>query len=144
LKELPLPVDGNEKIRENPDGFGRTQKKDTSRLETVMKKGQKSALQISIKIDEEVPAGDEIEPGKGGVFDDILDSENDVVPDVLTNPEPSLFEMKKTIEPFRSNIMGNTCRVVPCPCQRNGLFIDIRPKNLDLEIPLLSLDVLLD
>lgn len=70
--ELPFAVQGRKQGREFPHGFGRPQEQDALRVEGIVEQGKKPLLRLSVQIDQQVAATDQIEPRKGWIFKHIL------------------------------------------------------------------------
>ncbi len=132
-EDLPLPADRGKEIGESPDTLRRAEEKDPAGFQGIMEGRDKTVLEFRLKIDEEVTAAEEVEPGKGGILDHVLYRKDDHLPDLFFYPEPGLLLDKKTPEPFRGDIDGDVCRVDPATGNRDRILIDIRAVDLDPE-----------
>src|SRR5438105_5579665 len=76
LKDAVLFVDGAEQFTATGNVFGRSQKKEAGGIERIVKYREQFALQIRFEVNQQIAAGNEVLPGKGRVFDQIMRREN--------------------------------------------------------------------
>ncbi len=98
-----------------------------------MKKRKQLFLNLTLQIDEQVPARDEIEPEKRRVFNQILHGENHLFTNVLADAVGLVLLVKKTLQPLLPYIHRNVGRIQPIPGLDDGPLIDISTKKLDGE-----------
>lgn len=70
--DAELLRDGLEQGGIEPDGFGGSEEKESIFIECVVKKRDESLLNRGFEVDQDIAAGDEVEFGEGGIFDEIL------------------------------------------------------------------------
>src|SRR5580698_3422922 len=89
-------------------------------------------LQLLPKIDQDVSAGDQIEPRKGRVFDETMAGEEAQLAQFAVDLPGVILPCKEALQPFRTHIFGDASRVSAFPGERQCLFIDVSSKHLHL------------
>src|SRR5689334_3105480 len=74
------------------------------RLKCVMEDRAGLPLQLSVKIDEEVAAEDQVEAREGGVFEQAVGGEKDEVAELTLDPVVIAVLDEETIEPLGADI----------------------------------------
>ena len=75
LEKLRFAPNLTEKTRRLAKRLRRPQKEVALLLKRVVKEVEDALLQFAVKVDEQIAAGDEVEPGKGRVFDEVVRGE---------------------------------------------------------------------
>ena len=75
-----------------------------------MKEGQEFLLQLRGKVDQEVPAAQDVELGEGRVHDDVLHGEDRHLPDLFGDPVAVLFFDEEPLEAFGKHVGGDVGR----------------------------------
>ncbi|OPY60663.1 MAG: hypothetical protein A4E57_04398 [Syntrophorhabdaceae bacterium PtaU1.Bin034] len=109
-----------------------------------MEKGYDPVLKLGIHVDQDVPAREEIEAGKGRVLDEILYREDDLLPDVLLDPVAVVFPDEEAAEPLLAHVARDIRGVGAGPRPVHGLGIDVRPEDLHVIPSFLDIKVLID
>lgn len=98
-----------------------------------MQKGQHPLLQGVIHIDEEITAAHQIKARKGGIASEIVDGEDDHIPQLRVDPVTICIADEKAAETPLGNFGGNIILIHPFPADFNALGVDIGGEDLDGE-----------
>ena len=109
LIQLPLAIQRGKKVRKFPDGLGGAQEEKSARIQRVVKQRNDLPLQFSAHIDQKVAATDQIEFGKGRVFNQVLLGKDQQVADAFVDAvEDAVWLLdEKPGQPFRGNVGGD-------------------------------------
>ena len=95
-----------------------------------MKERQQFFLQFRGQVDQKIAADDEIEPGKGGVHDDVLGGEGHHRPDLLADPVGLPILDKEALEAFGGDVGDDVGRVAPEAGLGDGVRVEVGGKDL--------------
>src|SRR6266699_1259562 len=96
-----------------------------ARIERVVECAADLLLQLAFEIDQDVPAGDQIDVRKRRVFEQIVDGEQNYIADLLTDPVVIALARKKTAQPLFADIGfdGERIPALACRSERAGIKI---------------------
>ena len=81
IEPLPL-VEWREQVGLPGDALRQPQEQVPARLQGVVEGGQNALLQGGIEVDQQVPAGDQVEPREGRILDEIVRREQAHLPEI--------------------------------------------------------------
>jgi len=96
-----------------------------------MEHRQDHFLRLGVQIDQQVPAGDQVEFGKRRIFEDVLLGEHHHVADILVDTVGTFVPGEETVQPFGRNVGGDAFRVDPGARSFDRDNVDIGRKDLD-------------
>ncbi len=114
--------------------LGGRQEEDAAGAERVVEGREEPVLQFRLEVDEEVPAGEQVEPREGGVLDDVLDREHHHLPDLLLDPVPAFHLHEVAAQPLGPDVLHDVGRVDPGARGRDGVLVEVGRVDLDLEV----------
>ena len=88
-------------------------------------------LGLAFQIDEQVPAGDEIEMGKGRIFQHIMWRKKDQLADFFFNPVTPMVAKKEPPQSLLRDIGFNCHRIDSSAPVLHRFLVDIGRKNLN-------------
>jgi hypothetical protein len=103
LVNLVLLVHQREQILERSQAFRRPQHQIAAWLQGIEKRGNGALLQNRAEINQQIPAADQIQVGKGRVLNDILSGEYAQFPDGFVDLVSAAMANEETIEPLLGN-----------------------------------------
>lgn len=90
-------------------------------------------LQVGTEINQDVPAGEDIEPGKGRIHRNVARCEHHHLAYFLADPETAILFNEKPRQTLQGNLTGNAGRIGSQPCLGDGVRIEVGGKNLQVE-----------
>ncbi|HEY1940858.1 MAG TPA: hypothetical protein VGH40_01935 [Roseiarcus sp.] len=130
LENAMPPIEQREQLRPTRQAFGGTQKKDASRLQSIVKASHGSVLQISVEIDHQVAAGDHVQPGKRRVSNDAVNRKDAHLADLLDRAISVPARREPSFDPFRRHT-GHGSGIKRGPSGRHGAVVDVGSEQLD-------------
>ncbi len=100
IKALGL-CNGLEPVLGFPDCLGSAEHQDAALAQRKVEQRDDLRLRLGIEINQEIAAGDEVDPRKGRVRKDILDGEYDIAAQRRRNPVAGFVFHEEASEPFR-------------------------------------------
>src|SRR6266576_4885976 len=88
-------------------------------------------LRLAFQVKEQVPAGNEIEMGKGGIFQHIVRRKEDQFANFLFDPITSLIAKEKPAQSFLRGISFDGHRINSSTSVLHRLVVDVGRKNLN-------------
>jgi hypothetical protein len=85
----------------------------STHLEAEVEQSNDVLLSLAVKIDQEVAAGDKVEPGEGRVPQHIMVCEEHAFAQLLIDTVASLVQHKELLEAFRRDIPGYRLGIAP-------------------------------
>ena len=110
--------------------FRHAQKEIAAGVERIVKGGKNFLLRRTGEVNENIATADEIEPGKGGILQQIMRGKENVLPNFRLRPVTAILFGEVALEAGRDNIFGNGGWVETTPRNRHGRFIKIGGENL--------------
>ena len=104
-----------------------------------MEQRQQFLLQVRTQIDQQVPAGENVQPGKRRVHRDIVRREYHHLADFLADPVLAGILPEEAGQALRRHVAGNVCRIEPLAGPGNGIGVEVGGENLQFD-PFLRLD----
>ena len=101
-----------------------------------MKQRDQPLLYLRGKINQEVAAHQQIEPGERRIHNQVLRCKYDHLTDLFTDPVIIAFLNKKAIQTLRRNILGNIGQVDPLAGFFNRIRVQVGGKNLHRKVPI--------
>ena len=111
-------------------GFGRAEQKDTVVDKREMKQRNDFRLRFRPEIDQHVPAGDQVQPRKWRIAQQVLHGEHRLRAQVVADPVAAFIRREIARQPLRRDISGNGWRIDPGARRRDGVGIYVRSKDL--------------
>ena len=110
--------------------FRRAQKEIAAGVERIVKGGKNFLLRRTGEVNENIATADEIEPGKGGILQQIMRGKENVLPNFRLRPVTAILFGEVALEAGRDNIFGNGGWVETAAGNRHRRFIKIGGENL--------------
>src|SRR5690348_1268967 len=104
-------IDRGEEIAVSRYRLGQAQEEIPVRLQGVMEDGDHPSLQIRVEIDEQVAAGDEVQPRERRVPQDAVGRENAEIADLLHQLIGMSVRNEKPLQALRRDIRQQTPRI---------------------------------
>jgi hypothetical protein len=144
FEEFRLFIDVFEYIRVLPDSLGGAEHQYTIFFEAVVEQGYELLLCICIEIDEEVTAAYQLEGGKRGVLENIVDGEDDQIAYFSFDDIKVVLLYEIPFQPVHTHIRFDAVRVAPVTGPLDGCGIDVGGKYLDGDMQSPSLEHLFE
>ena len=96
-------------------------------------------LQCRTQIDQQVPAGEQVQPGKRRVRRDIVRREYHHLADLLADPVLAAILPEEAGQALRRHIAGNACRIKPLAGPGNAIGVEVGGEDVKFD-PFLRLD----
>src|SRR4051812_25727264 len=109
-KNAVLLFDRDEKVRKLTDVFRRSQKQISIRPQRVVKCRYHLILHVSAKIDQEIAARDQIDPGERWIADNAVGRENAEFTHILGHYIAAAVRNKEPLAAFRRNAIEQSFR----------------------------------
>ena len=106
-----------------------------------MKERKEFFLHLRGQVDQQVPAAQNIQLGKGRVHDEVLRREDHRLPDLFAHPVAVFFFGKEPAQPLRRHVCGDIVRKDALAGLVNGVPVQVGGKDLQGKAPL-GLDLL--
>ena len=130
-EEPELRVDRGEEVREGPDRLGRAEDEHAPRVERVVEEGDQALLDRRLQVDQQVPAGEDVDPGERRVREQVLRGEDHHPPDLLSDPVPGVVPDEEPGEALLADVGRDGLGVPADPGPVDG--VDIEVGGVDLE-----------
>src|SRR5215813_10287283 len=131
LVDAGSAVDGAEQSGRAVGGFGCAKNKKAAGIERVVKGVAHLVLQVSIKIDEDIAAGDQVDMGERRIFEHVVYREQDRVAELLADPVSLSFTDEEPPQTIFADVGFNRSGIAPFPRHRKRPGIEVRPEHLD-------------
>jgi hypothetical protein len=96
-----------------------------------MEQRQETFLERRVKVNQEIAAGEQIEPGKGRIHDHIVLGEQHHVADPPVDEVAVSVSAEKSGQTLRRDVRGYRGRIESPAGECNGVRIEIRGKDLE-------------
>ena len=123
-------------------GFRAAQHQKAVLAQGKMKPRDDFGLRFGAEVDQEIAAGDQIEPRKRRIGDDIMNGEDHRGAKLRRNLVAVIALGKEPRQPVRRNIRDNAAAIASFPRGGDGVRIDIGGEDLELHIALCCRDML--
>src|SRR5262245_12257354 len=85
-------------------------------IQRIVKQIDYLALRVGLKIDQDIPADDQIEPRKGRILQEVVLREHHDVAQRLGDPVPALLVAKEPVQSLARNVIGDGRRIQSVAC----------------------------
>ena len=115
------------------DAFRGAEKQQSIGPQGIVEKRKQPLLQWGIKIDQQVPAGDEIQAGERGILADILRCESDEIANRFAKSVMAFLRGEKSLEPLGRHVRRHSLRINAGPGHFDGRGIQVCGEHLKTE-----------
>ncbi len=115
LVELVPRLHRLEQIAKGSDRLRLTEPEESPWAQSVVQDGDQPLLEHRVEVDQQVPAGDQIEMGEGRIGDRVVPREDHHVPDCLADPVPAVRFHEESPQPCGGDILLDRLGVKPRP-----------------------------
>ena len=127
----PFLGDRLEQVSLPSDRLRRAQEQGASLFESKVQEGDDLLLRLRFEVDQNVSATDQVHLGKGGIGEQILSRECDCFAQLFADlPGGVVYPREEAGQPFRRDIRGDALGIDSPAGDVEGLFVDIRRKDL--------------
>ena len=137
-----LLVYRREEVGTQVSGFGGAQKQKATRTQGKVKHLQNLALGISIQINQQIAAADQMQMGKGRIAQQAVLSKEDLFADFLLHLVMRLIADEILAQPRRCNVGENGGRINPRAAYADRALINIGTKYLNLDLSAFQLHLI--
>ena len=114
-------------------GFRRAEKQDTALAQGEMEQRKDALLHLGPQVDQEIAATDQIEARKRRIGHHVVDREHDRRAELARHPVAMIFPGEEAAQPVGRHVSVDRRRVKPFAGGRDGVSVDIRGENLQLQ-----------
>ena len=133
--EPRFAVQRGEEVGRSADGLRAPQKQDAAGIQAVVKERQELLLQLRVQVDQQVPAGQDVELGEGRVHDEVLRGKDHHLADLFADPVAVLVLDKEPAQALRRHIRGDVGRIDALAGFVDGVPVQVGGKDLERKVP---------
>ncbi len=139
-REVISPVEPGAAVQRQKEllGAGRilggTEQKESSGIQAVVERPEQALLGVGLQVDQEIPAGDEIDAGEGRVVQHVLDREDHEVSQLLPDAIEPILSDEKLGEPRGADVRRDALGIAPRASDLDRRRVEVRGEQLDFQV----------